>query len=286
MGPGVFTPGRRSSHRLCLRPHPASMGPGVFTPGRRWRCRLTAGRTQASMGPGVFTPGRPWQEDHDHRTEQGFNGAGRFHARKAPTRCVSGVRRRCFNGAGRFHARKERELLPRSVVRQTASMGPGVFTPGRVNSQTGITAPSPLQWGRAFSRPEGLRELPVEVDHVPVASMGPGVFTPGRRERSDWELSTERASMGPGVFTPGRHVCHPPSSIPTALQWGRAFSRPEGNSASAIVPGGSCGFNGAGRFHARKEAQAQASARRRSCFNGAGRFHARKGDESQLAPGP
>ena len=131
------------------------------------------------MGPGVFTPGRGSIPPAVTRSIAGFNGAGRFHARKAPSRATT---------VSRVWA---------------ASMGPGVFTPGRSRRST---AP------RAGQR----------------ASMGPGVFTPGRRAGERRVVEFVAASMGPGVFTPGRHSQLRGMLFNNELQWGRAFSRPEG----------------------------------------------------------
>ena len=129
-------------------------------------------------------------------------------------------------------------------------MGPGVFTPGRTAAIGDLLVILVLQWGRAFSRPEGwlagrctrwLAELqwgrafsrPEGAisfgDHVGIIELQWGrAFSRPEGPQTQSRRRRERASMGPGVFTPGRPLIDKPEKITGALQWGRAFSRPEG----------------------------------------------------------
>ena len=84
-----------------------------------------------------------------------FNGAGRFHARKAASD-ARGEKRKAKLQWGRAFSRPEGSLTGREYGSEiTASMGPGVFTPGRAFSRSENELSVQLQWGRAFSRPEG-----------------------------------------------------------------------------------------------------------------------------------
>ena len=203
-----------------------------------------------------------------------------------------------FNGAGRFHARKAIPPPPLSLADLAASMGPGVFTPGRKPKPKHLQGDDP-------------------------ASMGPGVFTPGRGMNRSLLPARKPASMGPGVFTPGRRLRHRSLLAPRRrfngagrfharkvshgveprvlikLQWGRAFSRPEGRTRSPCQL--SSGRLQWGRAFSRPEGRSALHAdlsldelqwgrafsrpegsipkwgqRTNERFNGAGRFHARK----------
>ena len=187
---------------------------------------MTNNEQRASMGPGVFTPGRGGDVSLNQNLLLSFNGAGRFHARKEVVQ------------------RPERRFVAH------ASMGPGVFTPGRYYGTESYFGTQLLQWGRAFSRPEGL----------PCGSRpccGCSFNGAGR-------FHARKAATCVGC---ARHW--------ESLQWGRAFSRPEGWTSDGSRAG-SIRFNGAGRFHARKARAIRRYRRTLSGFNGAGRFHARK----------
>ena len=86
---------------------------------------------------------------------------------------------RGFNGAGRFHARKGASHVERKRI------------------------VSRLQWGRAFSRPEGRRRLSTAWP-MSWLQWGRAFSRPEGTEDGTLELAAEM------------------------LQWGRAFSRPEG----------------------------------------------------------
>ena len=107
-------------------------------------------------------------------------------------------------------------------------MGPGVFTPGRVNPQVGAANERTLQWGRAFSRPEGARASGPS-NTVPTGFNGAGRFH-ARKGRLMLALQNdcEQLQWGRAFSRPEGGIGDSLYRFFSKLQWGRAFSRPEG----------------------------------------------------------
>jgi len=140
-----------------------------------------------------------------------------------------------FNGAAAVQPRKDAIGLHVRAGRQ-ASMGPRLFSRGKMRQGCPVVLDEMLQWGRGCSAAERRRDAFRRRDG-PSGFNGAAAVQPRKgggclQARDD----ATKASMGPRLFSRGKRSACDNITAALALQWGRGCSAAESTSRAPPLP--------------------------------------------------
>ena len=224
------------------------------------------------MGPGLYSPGyRDAPDSIQAAYERRFNGAGLIQ----PGIQSDGAPEANFNQSlqwGRAYTARDTPIpLVFRPPSRSASMGPGLYSPGYMNDSWSNQIPIPqasmgpglyspgyevelllnrcryrlLQWGRAYTARDTHVDEEQNKRHR-CASMGPGLYSPGYPFLELPLCGFLQGFNGAGLIQPGIPVIVSMiDEIILGLQWGRAYTARDTKRPRERVRGVRS-FNGAG----------------------------------------
>ena len=234
---------------------PASMGPRLFSRGRGLPQEPAGGCLHRFNGAAALQPRKACGINRFRTARHCFNGAAALQPRKEGLTAWLTPRLGCFNGAAALQPRKVKRSENDHGARD-ASMGPRLFSRGRLKAWNWACDIVVLQWGRGSSAAEGAPPSPrvgIKNDH---GFNGAAALQPRKGSISDRTCRPCSRFNGAAALQPrkGAGGIGDVAELPVRLQWGRGSSAAEG-SGSAIKSrlNASC-FNGAAALQPRKVA--------------------------------